>query len=433
MTRWRPETLGDLIDVKHGYAFKGELFAEEGERLVLKPGNFPVGGGIRLRPGKDAYYTGDYPPEFDLEPGDLLVVMTDLTQAAPILGSPAFVPDGTAMLHNQRLGLVRVKPGVDVDRRFLYYTMLSDTSRSQIRATATGATVRHTAPERIYRVVIAVPDLPVQEIIGDVLGSIDDLIGNNRRRVAVLEEMARAVYREWFVNFRYPGHENVTLVDSAQGSIPKGWTWGRLNDLVRIVKDSVDPSTLAADTPAVGLEHIPRRQITLDDWGAARDQGSRKALFAKGDILFGKIRPYFHKVSVAPVDGICSTDAIVIRPRETHWGEVVMVVSSPEFVAYATRTSNGTKMPRADWKVLGDWPVAVPPDQIAQKFSSLVRDELELAEHLMLENRRLISLRDMLLPKLVTGQIDVSMLDLDAQPSPGSTGDGPSIARGAVA
>ena len=210
--------------------------------MVLKPGNFPIGGGITLRPGKDAYYTGDYPPEFELTPGDLLVVMTDLTQAAPILGAPAFVPAEPVMLHNQRLGLVQVKPGVEVDRRFLYYAMLSDTSRSQIRATATGATVRHTAPERIYRVKLGVPDLSTQRVIGDVLGSIDDLIANNRRRVEVLEEMARAIYREWFVKFRYPGHEDVPLVDSALGPIPEGWTWETIDDIVTLVKSTVDPS-----------------------------------------------------------------------------------------------------------------------------------------------------------------------------------------------
>lgn len=172
MNVWPNMTLGDLIHVKHGFAFKGEFFTSDGDKLVLKPGNFPVGGGIRLRPGKDDYYTGSYPPNFELSPGDLLVVMTDLTQAAPILGSPAFVPDEPVMLHNQRLGLVQIKEGVELDRRFLYYAMLSDTSRSQIRATATGATVRHTAPERIYRVRLGVPPLALQQVLGDVLGSL---------------------------------------------------------------------------------------------------------------------------------------------------------------------------------------------------------------------------------------------------------------------
>ena len=413
MSEWLTATLGDLIHVKHGFAFKGEHFSDEGEKLVLKPGNVPVGGGIRLRPGKDDYYTGPYPDEFELSAGDMVVVMTDLTQAAPILGSPAFIPDEPVMLHNQRLGLVQVKPGVEIDRRFLYYSMLADTSRSQIRATATGATVRHTAPERIYRVSVKIPPLRTQRVVGDLLGSIDDLIENNRRRVAMLEEMARAIYREWFVKFRYPGHEDVPLVDSALGPVPEGWSTGIIDDIVTVSKASVDPATLDPETPAVGLEHIPRQQITLDDWGKAGSQGSRKAVFEKGDVLFGKIRPYFHKVSVAPVDGICSTDAIVIRPHAAHWGQAVFVASSAEFVAHATQTSNGTKMPRADWKVLGKWPLAIPPTQIAESFSDVARHHLTLTETLMFENRRLAAMRDLLLPKLVTGQIDVSALDLD--------------------
>lgn len=231
--------------------------------------------------------------------------------------------------------------------------------------------------------------------------------------MAVLEGMARAIYREWFVKFRYPGHEDVPLVDSALGLIPEGWSAGILDDIVTVSKASVDPATLDPETSAVGLEHIPRQQITLDDWGKAGSQGSRKAVFEKGDVLFGKIRPYFHKVSVAPVDGICSTDAIVIRPHAAHWGQAVFAASSAEFVTHATQTSNGTKMPRADWKVLGKWPLTIPPTQIAESFSELARHHLALAETLMFENRRLVAMRDLLLPKLVTGQIDVSGLDLD--------------------
>ncbi len=412
MSEWPQKTLGDLIRVKHGWAFKGEFFSETGNKLVLKPGNFPIGGGIRLRPGKDDFYSGSYPPEFELSPGDLLVVMTDLTQAAPILGSPAFVPDEPVMLHNQRLGLVQIKPDAQVDQRFLYYSMLSDTSRSQIRATATGATVRHTAPERIYRVSLRVPELRVQRAIGEVLGSIDELIANNRRRVTVLEEMARAIYREWMVKFRYPGCGDVPLENSALGPIPEGWTWVKVDDLVRVVKDTVDPALVEPDTPAVGLEHIPRRQLTLDGWGAAREQGSRKGVFAKDDVLFGKIRPYFHKVCVAPTAGICSTDAIIIRPTAEHWGEVVCAISSDEFVSHATQTSNGTKMPRADWKVVGQWPIALPPVAIAEELTRIIRGHLHLAETLMFENQSLASLRDALLPKLITGQVDVSTLDI---------------------
>lgn len=310
--------------------------------------------------------------------------------------------------------LVILRSGPAILPQFLGYHIASPEGSRSIVAGNNGAAQPNVGAQQVASLAMSLPPLDVQRRIVDVLGSIDDLIENNRRRIEVLEEMARAIYREWFVKFRYPGHEGVPLVDSALGPIPEGWQVGELNDLVQLIRDTVDPAAIDAETPAVGLEHIPRKQITLDSWGTAGDQGSRKGVFEKGDVLFGKIRPYFHKVSVAPIDGICSTDAIVLRPASEHWGQAVFVLSSVELVAHATATSNGTKMPRADWKVLGRWPVALPPSAVAGQFTEIARGQLEMAETLMFENARLANLRDLLLPKLVTGEIDVSSLDLDA-------------------
>ena len=196
MTEWQDMTLGDLITVKHGFAFKGEFFSPNGEEIVLTPGNFPIGDGLQFRDGKERFYTGPYPKEFRLAPGDLLVVMTDLKQEAPILGSPASVPSDRPVLHNQRLGLVRLKPAARVDVRYLFYLLLSDHSRSQLRATATGSTVRHTAPDRIYRVTVRLPPMEIQAKIAAILAAVDDLIENNRWRIELLEQMAQAIYRE---------------------------------------------------------------------------------------------------------------------------------------------------------------------------------------------------------------------------------------------
>ncbi len=308
-----------------------------------------------------------------------------------------------------------IEPVKDSDLDYLYYLLKS----AKLNQHAGGAAQPLVTQGTLKALRFIVPEARSRNHIGAVLRCFDDLIENNRRRVELLEQMARAIYREWFVYFRYPGHEDVPLVDSAVGLIPQGWSVRTLDQVVTVSTSSIDPGIVDPSTPAVGLEHIPRGRLTLDDWGLAGEQGSRKATFRRGDILFGKIRPYFHKVSVAPVDGICSTDAIVIRPDARNWGQVVQVVSSVEFVAHATQTSNGTKMPRADWKVLGKWPTAVPPENLALSFTELTREQLSMAEVLMFQNRRLADLRDMLLPKLVTGQIDVSDLDLDALVSVG--------------
>ena len=220
---WESVHLGKFFTIKHGWAFKGKYFAEEGKYILLTPGNFNPDGGIKLKGNKEKYYVGDFPDEFLLKHGDLLVVMTDLTQDAPILGSPAFVMEDGKFLHNQRLGKIQELDESKVIFPFLYYLFNSSNVRNQIKASATGATVKHTAPERIYDVEVSLPPIAIQCKIAAVLGNYDDLIENNTRRIKILEEMAATIYREWFVEFRFPGHENVKMVESELGLIPQGW------------------------------------------------------------------------------------------------------------------------------------------------------------------------------------------------------------------
>lgn len=247
-----------------------------------------------------------------------------------------------------------------------------------------------------------------------MLAAYDDLIENNTRRIQILEEMAQSIYREWFVEFRYPGHEDVPLEQSQHGPIPRGWKWVPLCDLAEEMRRGIDPDSVDRDTPYFGLEHLPEHSMAIQSWGRAVDVGSRKYSFEPGEILFGKIRPYFHKVGIPPVPGICSTDAIVIRPRqEPLAGLVLAVVSSDSFVAHAVQTSQGTKMPRANWKVLERYPVALPDGVLAVHFSDYVADTVHLSHSLLLATRNLRTTRDFLLPRLISGEVDVSDLDLD--------------------
>ena len=413
MSEWCQRTLGDLIHVKHGYAFKGEFFVEEGEKLVLKPGNFPIGGGITLRPGKDAYYTGDYPPDFELAAGDLLVVMTDLTQAAPILGAPAFVPAEPVMLHNQRLGLVQVKPGVEVDRRFLYYAMLSDTSRSQIRATATGATVRHTAPERIYRVKLGIPDLSTQRVIGDVLGSIDDLIENNRRRIEVLEEMARAIYREWFVKFRYPGHGDVPMVDSALGLIPEGWTVHPFAEVASFVNGfAFKPSHWGSEgRPIIKIKEL-KQGVTKATPRHPAESIAPKYWVERGDLLFS----WSADLGVYLWDnepGLLNQHLFTVRPEHPSLTIGFLYHSLTHAMPKFRARAQGTTMRHIKRSALTEVEMVLPPGDLMSRFTRDVKPLHEDVAVLRQEAVTLEALRDLLLPRLVTGQIDVSTLDLD--------------------
>ena len=188
---WREITLGDEIEIKHGFAFKSQYYADSGRYVMLTPGNCFERGGLRLKGDKEKYYIGAIPDEFVLSTGDLIVVMTDLVSTAPILGGAFLIPEDDKFLHNQRLGLVRFKSN-NLDRRFLYFLLNTQSYRAQVRGSASGATVRHTAPKRIYQCKVRIPAKATQTRIADILSAYDDLIENNRRRIALLEQAARS-------------------------------------------------------------------------------------------------------------------------------------------------------------------------------------------------------------------------------------------------
>jgi len=257
----------------------------------------------------------------------------------------------------------------------------------------------------INRIPICVPDRATQKSIVFILKSYDDLIENNRRRIQLLEEAARLLYREWFVHLRFPGHEHVAIKDG----VPEGWERRTLGDLCKEIRETVKPEALEPDTPYIGLEHMPRRSISLGEWGTAEQITSSKHRFHEGDILFGKIRPYFHKVGIAFVDGIASSDTIVIRPCEHDLRNfVLMTVSSDPFVAVTAQTMReGSKMPRADWKQMQAYPTPLPPSGLLDNFDRSIQAIIEQLKSLTLTNQKLAQARDLLLPRLMNGEIIV--------------------------
>ena len=187
--------------------------------------------------------------------------------------------------------------------------------------------------------------------------------------------------------------------------IPRGWEIKKLGDLAEEMRRNVPKGKFDDPLPYVGLEHIPRRSLALDPWEMATEIGSNKLEFKKGEVLFGKIRPYFHKVSVAPFDGLCSADTIVIRPRRSEdYAIVVSCVSSDAFVAHASATANGAKMPRANWDVLKKQEIAIPVGEPAKRFSAIFGKALEQQQVLIFQIQNLRHTRNLLLPRLLSGK-----------------------------
>ena len=198
---WVEKPFSELCEIKHGYAFEGEFFSNEGDYVLLTPGNFYEDGGYRDRGEKQKYYTGEIPRGYVLNEGDLLVAMTE--QAAGLLGSPILVPEPDKFLHNQRLGLVTKKPGVAWTNEFFFHVFNTQPVRKAIHASASGVKVRHTSPTKIGDVVVAFPtSLSEQKRIVTKLASLADetqrLARLSERKLAALAALKKSVLHQAF-------------------------------------------------------------------------------------------------------------------------------------------------------------------------------------------------------------------------------------------
>ena len=306
-------------------------------------------------------------------------------------------------LTNQQINTI--VPYAGINPRFVYYLLIHNKQLIRGVGLGGGAATPILNKTAFSRIRLRVPSKSSWDRTASILSAYDDLIENNRRRIQLLEQAARLLYKEWFVRLRFPGHEHVKVKDG----VPEGWGRKRLSELCTDIRESIDPKTLPPETAYIGLEHIPRRSITLSDWGTAAEIDSSKFKFIEGDILFGKIRPYFHKVGFALVGGITSSDAIVIRSTDSlvyHY--VLLLLSSDEFVSLASKTvREGSKMPRADWKFLLKSEFNRPSKAVLALFNDSMKPVCAQLKNLALHNQQLIRARDLLLPRLMSGGLAV--------------------------
>jgi len=200
--------------------------------------------------------------------------------------------------------------------------------------------------------------------------------------------------------------------DSPLGKIPRGWRLGSLGDIADNPRRGVLPGTVAPGTPYIGLDHMPRKSIALTNWGKSEEVASNKFRFCQGEILFGKLRPYFHKVGVAVTDGVCSTDISVLRAKSQDWyGLVLGYVSSEEIVNYTNAVSTGTKMPRVNWHDMARYEICLPDVRVASVICRFVQDSVRMICQNILQSGTLETIRDTLLPKLISGEIRVQDTD----------------------
>jgi len=322
----------------------------------------------------------------------------------------------------QRVVTLRGKTSV-LDNTYLLYALQTEEMQEQLKSRATGTTVLGIKQSELRKLRLKLPSISTQISAASTLKALDDRIALLRETNATLEAIAQALFKSWFVDFdpvhakqqdREPeGMDADTAAlfpdsfeESELGLAPKGWRFGILGDITETVKKQLPPSKLNANMCYVGLEHIPRQSLSLTNWGNPEGLESAKAAFSESDILFGKLRPYFHKVVIAPFDGVCSTDILVCQSKKTaYYGMVAMCLFSTALVDYASRLSNGAKMPRINWKDLAEYPICIPPEALAAEYSKTIKPLFERMAANVHQAQTLTTLRDTLLPRLISGQL----------------------------
>ena len=299
------------------------------------------------------------------------------------------------------------------NQHFVFYYLKAN--ESYVKQFAEGSVTKTITKNAVRNLIVKMPSIEIQDKIVTIIESLESKIDNLRRQNETLEAIAQTLFKHWFIDFEFPDADGKPYKSSgggmwrsAIGDIPEGWHIGKLGDIGENIREGVKESDIRPDMSYIGLEHIPRKQIALDTWEQAVDVASNKFWFNKGNILFGKLRPYFHKVGVAFTSGVCSTDILVIDSKqETYFGFLLMLLSSEQFIYYVSLASEGTRMPRTSWEYMKDYSVVIPTSLVLKDFNELLKILIKKMEINIFQIQTLTKTRGALLPKLMSGQLRV--------------------------
>jgi len=418
---WDVVTLGDQLAPERGIAV-GVMYPGDHDPdgvPLIKAGDLH---GSVINPAPDFRISRERNHEYrrtELKGGELLMTLVGN------VGQCAVVPKSMAGWNTARAVAV-MRLADPTDATFVQQCLLS-APLQHLMDVWCNTTVQATLNlKEIRQLPLPWPPKKSRDLIAAFGKAIDDKINLNRRMNATLEAMVRAMFQSWFVDFDPvrakldglppAGLDSATaalfpesLQISPLGHIPRGWTASNLAEIATNPRRGVQAKNIHPNTPYIALEHMPRRSIALGDWEDSAAVVSNKFAFNKNEILFGKLRPYFHKVGVAPFDGICSTDILVLAPKSPEWfGFLLGHASSDDLVQFTDLASTGTKMPRTNWSDIGSFRVAIPPRAVADIFTRTIRPIVEKIQFNIRQIRVLGDLRDNVLPKLLSGELSVS-------------------------
>lgn len=335
-----------------------------------------------------------------------------LTREAP-LGEVGMLRGDDQVFLGQRLVSYRANPA-KLDNRFLLYAFQGRDVQAQVKGLGSGATVEHMRVPDCEKLTLSLPPLSEQRRIASILSAYDDLIENSTRRIAILEEMARRIYEEWFVRFRFPGHEQVKMVESELGLIPEGWRVVPLGDVSAINAKSIRPANAPDEILYIDIASVVPGAITQKQpYRFSEAPGRARRVVQNGDVIWSCVRPNrrsYALVLQAEAALVASTGFAVLSAKSVPYSYLYFAVTTDDFVGFLTNHATGAAYPAVTASTFESAPFLMPEKEVADRFHAVAALMLDLSETLKRKNTNLRATRDLLLPKLISGELDVSTL-----------------------
>ncbi len=415
---WARRPLGDVADVISGYAFKSSEFGDQGIP-VIKIKNIRVGSvDLNEADRVDEKYLA-IPERYHVHSGDILISLTGshISQPNSVVGRVArhtvCLP---ICLLNQRAGKVMVRDRTTYDLGFLFYALSEPETMRAIAMLAHGAASQaNVSPSQVESIKIPFPPLPIQQRIAGILSAYDELIENSQRRIRILEEMARTLYREWFVHFRFPGHENHPLVSSSLGDIPEGWEVKKLGDVAEVNRAQINGRSAPDEVHYIDISSVSPGQIdSITTYSFAEAPGRARRVVRHGDVLWSCVRP--NRRSYAQVmhpnpDTIVSTGFAVLTAKKVPFTYLYFATTTDDFVAYLTNHATGAAYPAVTAKTFEKAVMLIPHTALLKMFGDTKISIAEQIHTFQSQIQNLLFTRDLLLPRLLSGQVELTSND----------------------
>ena len=392
MKEWETIQLYYACKLVAGYAFKSKDFGDYPDKVIKITHIVPPTVDMKNLTGVDlSQYERKKLIKYIAKQGDYVLAMTGAT-----IGKMGRIEESEAYV-NQRVLLFKNNPNVDKD--YLFYVLQQNKFQQYILNHIDSESAQpNISAATVGKYEFLLPSLKIQNKIGKFLRLIDDKINVNNRINDNLQLQARAIYKEWFVDF-----------GSTSDTTPDTWKHGKLKDVLRLHKRTIKAGTNMT-LPYLPIDTIPMHSFGITEFRPNEEAKSSLITFQQDDIIVGAMRVYFHKVVLAPCDGITRTTCFTLSPYNSKYlSYALLTCDLDSSIDHAQKTSKGSTMPYAVWDGgMGEIELVIPPIDIAEEFNNIVLPMLRQIQRNCKENQLLRSLRDTLLPKLMSGEIEVS-------------------------